>query len=205
MARDFAKLQSTLPAKGATLSCFHDCLLLLPTSIHAPSEGSDAIAVVPLPIQLYFNPRSQRRERRFLLVNWFFLLMYFNPRSQRRERQTTIIQIGNNAETSIHAPSEGSDSKLYKLLTSILKLQSTLPAKGATKKIEYIRYLLKTSIHAPSEGSDLVNTSKKAVLKHFNPRSQRRERRFELHAQGLTDELQSTLPAKGATARYSSN
>ena len=83
--------------------------------------------------------------------------------------------------TSIHAPSEGSDRGIPAEHLSINKLQSTLPAKGATISNSNYIYLYSdfnprsqrrerlsaerqapkwtfTSIHAPSEGSDISDS-----------------------------------------------
>ena len=78
-------LQSTLPAKGATVEiCYQPPYE--ETSIHAPSEGSDYKGLMSLSLWTDFNPRSQRRERRGEIKIDINLLV-----------------------TSIHAPSEGSD------------------------------------------------------------------------------------------------
>ena len=193
------------------------------TSIHAPSEGSDVVPGRYVQLNTVdFNPRSQRRERH--LTGNFSGGLYelqstlpakgattmeatcngknlnFNPRSQRRERP---YWYGVNEKidfTSIHAPSEGSD-------------------KGVDLVIDFTQF---TSIHAPSEGSDA--NSNKVVRKNinFNPRSQRRERQWQVaslcsseqtsihapsegsdllyyHPIQMPRTLQYTLPAKGAT------
>ena len=105
--------------------------------------------------------------------------MDFNPRSQRRERHAYAMPRPCASQTSIHAPSEGSDNGRSPGFVGSSKLQSTLPAKGATFSIFYHLKIYRTSIHAPSEGSDCE--------------------KIELNQ--LDKVLQSTLPAKGATLK----
>ena len=147
------RLQSTLPMKGATRRYSHSNRY-----------------------RLYFNPRSQWRERRSF-VSARIQIPNFNPRSQWRERQWSL-------PNSTSAP----------------LLQSTLPMKGATA--EQLKTLTEssTSIHAPNEGSDLPLLPWVFADLHFNPRSQWRERLLPAFIILLKVWLQSTLPMKGATS-----
>ncbi len=103
------------------------------------------------------------------------------------------------------------------------RFQSTLPAKGATSITTFLIPNIVVSIHAPSEGSDGGLRRHGWLYACFNPRSQRRERPFpvlpvrrrtgfnprsqrrERHRQTYDRQnikgFQSTLPAKGATAK----
>ena len=83
-------------------------------------------------------------------------ISHFNPRSQQRERPNHCADHGKQDGISIHAPSKGSDfvNDLIRFIENLF--QSTLPAKGATSLFVYMR----------------------SKPKHFNPRSQQRERRF---------------------------
>ena len=80
---------------------------------------------------------------------------------------------------SIHAPRTGSDAPtLHQLLNKPPAFQSTLPARGATRRQQLIYHGLGISIHAPRTGSD---------GRYACPSDQR------------PDKFQSTLPARGAT------
>ena len=54
--------QSTLPARGATLSCAQKRKIGI-ISIHAPREGSDFVTNAQEAAERHFNPRSPRGER----------------------------------------------------------------------------------------------------------------------------------------------
>ena len=147
-------LQSTLPAKGATYQIVLRWIKAI-SSIHAPSEGSDIRVLFEYEIKHIFNPRSQRRERQLFKevvkdgdtvfnprsqrrerpdsMTSSASGLFFNPRSQRRERRQRHYTTEVVADSSIHAPSEGSD---------VANKRPTLDT-------------LRSSIHAPSEGSDL--------------------------------------------------
>ena len=57
-----SKFQSTLPARGATITR-EIIAKRLEISIHAPRTGSDPNAFCTLRMQPYFNPRSPHGER----------------------------------------------------------------------------------------------------------------------------------------------
>ena len=105
---------------------------------------------------------------------------------------------------SIHAPRTGSDNARESFHPGGLKFQSTLPARGATLLPPYNARRRGISIHAPRTGSDVQNHSFPRRADHFNPRSphgeRRRVRRYDC---GITTKFQSTLPARGATKRFS--
>ena len=170
------KFQSTLPARGATLSCLLVKLELI-ISIHAPREGSDPAKAAYFHATIYFNPRSPRGER-LKRQQKKELGRYFNPRSPRGERP------GVECKTS----------------RDVYIFQSTLPARGATYARGGTRCLNAISIHAPREGSDGGTRCLDAErLVHFNPRSPRGERQYGKGVRVEAKEFQSTLPARGAT------
>ena len=80
---------------------------------------------------------------------------------------------------SIHAPRTGSDIALSTASRVQLTFQSTLPARGATKRLVICQQAMCISIHAPRTGSD--------------------ERL--MCAPIYCETFQSTLPARGATMR----
>ena len=123
-----------------------------------------------------FNPRSPRRERLAITFASCGRSPHFNPRSPRRERLAEIIGC-----------------------TTGTAFQSTLPAKGATRRWRMIDIAVCISIHAPREGSDGSLYHPAGPVPHFNPRSPRRERPHESSYVDNDELFQSTLPAKGAT------
>jgi len=89
------------------------------------------------------------------------------------------------------------------VIVVIIGFQSTLPVRGATLTPCGRKASMQISIHAPRAGSDSRVLSEEYVLCYFNPRSPCGERHKVLKVVGRTDEFQSTLPVRGATAiRY---
>ena len=124
--------QSTLPARGAT----HEPRLLFPffdISIHAPRTGSDAkIAMYCRDITgiSIHAPRTGSDFARPLITP---LRYHFNPRSPHGERQAR--------------DSGAIEQDAF---------QSTLPARGATRLLEFLHPRNNISIHAPRTGSDKI-------------------------------------------------
>ncbi len=81
------------------------------------------------------------------------------------------------------------------------QFQSTLPARGATKRAIFKRSALRISIHAPRTGSDLFAFFEVRQFPHFNPRSPHGERQEYKAFVDKFKPFQSTLPARGATCR----
>ena len=127
-------------------------------SIHAPREGSDATRRDGTHRRIHFNPRSPRGERHPKPLTFAAALKNFNPRSPRGERRTA--RAGQNFDRAI-------------------------------------------SIHAPREGSDTNKDLYEETALNFNPRSPRGERRLTASVKGADSVFQSTLPARGATAQKS--
>ena len=145
-------------------------------SIHAPREGSDRQQAADGPVQGHFNPRSPRGER--LGERWISLtakgISIHAPREgsdgtdpPARPRRSISIHAPREGSDeaaearvkklaiSIHAPREGSDIRSHKYDTARKPFQSTLPARGATRRRERRTDMYyKISIHAPREGSD---------------------------------------------------
>ena len=80
------------------------------------------------------------------------------------------------------------------------QFQSTLPARGATRKaIREGKIQVLISIHAPRTGSDQGAGHPAPAGRDFNPRSPHGERRKLCAVSVQGQEFQSTLPARGAT------
>ncbi len=125
--------QSTLPARGATPP---DTIIIaqgIYISIHAPRTGSDIRNRAVNRMVADFNPRSPHGERPDN-QRWQEDVRYFNPRSPHGERLRTV------AIPSGH-----------------FLFQSTLPARGATKRTIFKCRTLSISIHAPRTGSDATD------------------------------------------------
>ena len=122
-----------------------------------------------------FNPRSPHGERRSFLRHINNILQFqstlpargatileclvcvgsrdFNPRSPHGERHA-ICTIG-LIKTDFNPRSpHGERRRLYQNLTSPLRFQSTLPARGATAPVQVVDLACGISIHAPRTGSD---------------------------------------------------
>ena len=101
---------------------------------------------------------------------------------------------------SIHAPREGSDVMSLTARASILPFQSTLPAKGATKRHDDpARAAGNFNPRSPRRERPATGLPQAAPT-DFNPRSPRRERRSRQATSPSRPTFQSTLPAKGATS-----
>ena len=105
----------------------------------------------------------------------FVTISIHAPRTGSDVRGGGIVKIG---KISIHAPRTGSDKAVaHRKVRDFLAFQSTLPARGATRRAS-----------AP-EG----------VFVHFNPRSPHGERLYIWRYGRSLSAFQSTLPARGAT------
>ena len=149
--------QSTLPARGATCR----------TPAARSSRGT------------YFNPRSPHGERPPEPPAAARAASNFNPRSPHGERLYARAEGHEKEAISIHAPRTGSDSRAAsqsrqppaisihaprtgsdtcgkRFQIKRRRFQSTLPARGATKKQWLKLFIGYISIHAPRTGSDLM-------------------------------------------------
>ncbi len=152
---DTVTFQSTLPARGATISQVVTYKRYA-ISIHAPREGSDHIL-----------PQCPRATN------------HFNPRSPRGERPAMWAQTDRVKGISIHAPREGSDAE-KRCKDTLRAISIHAPREGSDGSGTGLQYCLSAiSIHAPREGSDRSTSNSPSLVSRF----------------------QSTLPARGATAR----
>ena len=83
-------------------------------SIRAPKEGSDEIVSPKQPVKI-ISIRAPKEGSDEFFVCRLSELVYFNPRSQRRERRYLYNGTTANAEISIRAPKEGSDVQTLKV------------------------------------------------------------------------------------------
>ena len=170
-------------------------------SIHAPRTGSDC------------KSRSKRLSKRTFQST-------LPARGATDPLTNVAISCGS---ISIHAPRTGSDRntshtistqehfnprsphgerlKYQRDVNIVIKFQSTLPARGATKARAQRWNRLVISIHAPRTGSDPSSATAAASACDFNPRSPHGERRIHTSAHlQANSKFQSTLPARGATS-----
>ena len=152
-----------------------------------------------MPRSLYFNPRSPHGERRIALLYSHQRKPHFNPRSPHGERRHND---GRQPE-------------------SHTAFQSTLPARGATRrKRRRGRQFFHFNPRSP-HGERLRMPAERCWIKNFNPRSPHGERLvlnapllrrlISIHAprtgsdqtldkfRVVAQKFQSTLPARGAT------
>ena len=172
-------------------------------SIHAPRTGSDC------------KSRSKRLSKRTFQST-------LPARGATDPLTNVAISCGS---ISIHAPRTGSDRntshtistqehfnprsphgerlKYQRDVNIVIKFQSTLPARGATKARAQRWNRLVISIHAPRTGSDPSSATAAASACDFNPRSPHGERRIHTSAHlQANSKFQSTLPARGATTKH---
>ena len=166
-------------------------------SIHAPRTGSDLRLRSRRARINHFNPRSPHGERP-TGIQPIPVWHNFNPRSPHGERRNPG-EYGESGLISIHAPRTGSDpcrtsSKagypyfnprsphgerhvLQFLLPIINVFQSTLPARGATRRKRYPTQEQEFQSTLPARGATLRQHPKGGVTMNFNPRSPHGERR----------------------------
>ncbi len=191
--------QSTLPARGATngrglcatvlvhfnprsphgeRQCwFERSVRGRQISIHAPRTGSDLVVYVTGLTACVFQSTLPARGATVRLVICRLPISDFNPRSPHGERRFALLDFGHVCRISIHAPRTGSDGCLNIGIIRFMTFQSTLPARGATRKKTLEKNPLHISIHAPRTGSDKIIPRDPVFAVQF----------------------QSTLPARGAT------
>ena len=169
------EFQSTLPARGATLSAFMLSFLTR-----------------------YFNPRSPHGERRPHKPGGGAATTHFNPRSPHGERRSSSFRRASLKRISIHAPRTGSD-RCARALCGLSGISIHAPRTGSDVHRVLILLTENISIHAPRTGSDSRTTLEPRTRGNFNPRSPHGERRTSAAAGRRLNLFQSTLPARGAT------
>ena len=175
--RSFWTFQSTLPARGATLTKFA-ALFRRRISIHAPRTGSDWSGRDGLPAGEDFNPRSPHGER-LASTTYARRSKRFQSTLPARGATTAKSRLCTASTISIHAPRTGSDPLCGIHSPAKHTFQSTLPARGATQ----------------------IKAWWLSLASHFNPRSPHGERRNVSARRDHCNQFQSTLPARGATRR----
>ena len=125
--------QSTLPARGATFPRERGGHLSK-ISIHAPREGSDIETATPDEIASIFQstlPARGATRRGKILRLW---RSYFNPRSPRGERRF-LVSASHIRQRVFQStlPARGATLTDTRLTASLTLFQSTLPARGATQ------------------------------------------------------------------------
>ena len=166
--------QSTLPARGATPPDERRTRNR-PISIHAPRTGSDV------------KNDSMDRDHRISI---------HAPRTgsdaQSRNPQR-------NRGISIHAPRTGSDANGSSVLLMDSEFQSTLPARGATRRSESACRMQNFNPRSPHGERPPSSPLLRRRSTNFNPRSPHGERHFANIERKIDNVFQSTLPARGAT------
>ena len=192
------EFQSTLPARGATASSaiFRRSQWI---SIHAPRTGSDEAVLEGLLFTCQFQSTLPARGATGFSPGAAPPPNHFNPRSPHGERRLDFSGV-HRAVISIHAPRTGSDgvaTEGYPLRNGISihaprtgsddrwmdndydqhPFQSTLPARGATRRPTRTATSGRPiSIHAPRTGSDSPAPAALRPSLYFNPRSPHGER-----------------------------
>ena len=169
-----SKFQSTLPARGATQHHGH-AAHQHGISIHAPRTGSDGHCDFGHDDTSSFQSTLPARGAT-PIKTWSCVARLFQSTLPARGATGSIQHILHRAEISIHAPRTGSDQserrsrkftanfnprsphgeRQAQKYSEILpkRFQSTLPARGATRRLFPGPGLARISIHAPRTGSD---------------------------------------------------
>ena len=157
------------PARSALRSC---CSAFQPT---LPARGATYAVPSTITPARNFNPRSPHgeRPRRFFR---HFRVLDFNPRSPHGERHGRGGKAPHGRDFNPRSP-HGERRKPVDQEFLNLLFQSTLPARGATRKVCDLPKKISISIHAPRTGSDTAASTASSALENFNPRSPHGERR----------------------------
>ena len=217
----FAPFQSTLPARGATCSSFAFC----PTrriSIHAPRTGSDRWSWRRKSIGRYFNPRSPHGER-LSGGGKNSPPPQISIHAPRTGSDCRAEDFPRAVAISIHAPRTGSDTETpadyikrecnfnprsphgerpedYGTKWRCWEFQSTLPARGATRRRGAACVAGNISIHAPRTGSDWSGADGLPAGEGFQSTLPARGATVQkCSRKNISSLFQSTLPARGAT------
>ena len=170
-----ARFQSTLPARGATRSGCWISRAKEPFQSTLPARGATWRASAAKKPASYFNPRSPHGERRPSAAQ-STRFTNFNPRSPHGERphlrRSSGVRNG---------------------------FQSTLPARGATKRCWKDCCSPANFNPRSPHGERHGRRRTSAAAKDFNPRSPHGERPPSLRPRRFMEQFQSTLPARGAT------
>ena len=147
-----SRFQSTLPARGATnvTVCSRVRRYI---SIHAPRTGSDSgggrpadsLHVISIHAPRTGSDHCKRRQR--------FSHSYFNPRSPHGERRKQVPNVDKSSYFNPRSP-HGERHATGQDTAALDTFQSTLPARGATRRKEEGKPHKPISIHAPRTGSD---------------------------------------------------
>ena len=193
-------------------------------SIHAPRTGSDITYGIFEGTTAHFNPRSPHGERHNYIIALSGAIVFqstlpargatyrrfgrlwsannFNPRSPHGERRWLYGCVALHVVISIHAPRTGSDEQNDQIGGKAMSdFNPRSPHGERRSEVMLIVFLLSISIHAPRTGSDARVTGIACMTADFNPRSPHGERRATAGNPGGGTIFQSTLPARGATAR----
>ena len=167
-------------------------------SIHAPRAGSDGNRWGYIDVISSFQSTLPvRGATRISSFDWHSRRISIHaPRAGSDSSSSSSVSISSNFNP--RSPC-GERLKRWFVFQCLLKFQSTLPVRGATKNPEFGEIRVIISIHAPRAGSDIKSGLRKGKLKYFNPRSPCGERLKLVGGELIQAQFQSTLPVRGAT------
>ena len=169
--------QSTLPMRGATQKMTVDPIGYY-ISIHAPHAGSDEACTIEIPVK------------------------GISIHAPHAGSDDVLLSMFDADGISIHAPHAGSDDTHLHAPWCIIKFQSTLPMRGATRKM-LIEKKLKHNFNPRSpcgERPNSINTTLSAKFISIHAPHAGSDG-IGLQEMPLPAEFQSTLPMRGATVR----
>ena len=170
------EFQSTLPARGATLSPSGSVISSVDFNPRSPHGERPAAGCCSYRWK-YFNPRSPHGERHYVMSQTQFTYFNFNPRSPHGERHYVMSQTQ----------------------FTYFNFNPRSPHGERRNLLRIACHEHNISIHAPRTGSDGIWSENVPMALNFNPRSPHGERHVGLRHMPHVQAFQSTLPARGAT------
>ena len=126
-------------------------------------------------------------------------LAYFNPRSPHGERRLPLRTVRQPARFQSTLPARGA-TRRFGSCRRRYRISIHAPRTGSDQEATQTVTEAAISIHAPRTGSDNAGTQEAIRQQNFNPRSPHGERRYNKGYGACSVRFQSTLPARGATA-----
>ena len=195
----FVEFQSTLPARGATITA-RALALALSISIHAPRTGSD-IRGQTATVSPYISIHAPRTGSDPAQFRAGCPALHFNPRSPHGERRTGQRHTGQLRPISIHAPRTGSDISEQCAIASLhVDFNPRSPHGERLHMSRPYQAVRAISIHAPRTGSDPARCPRRTPSGNFNPRSPHGERRRWAARVDLFPQISIHAPRTGSDA-----
>ena len=147
-------------------------------SIHAPRTGSDTITNFQKSLDVKFQSTLPARGATAGVFRQCSIRpAHFNPRSPHGERRSIYADVIPTENISIHAPRTGSDTRMRYLEGRSVRISIHAPRTGSDRSAA-LNALTKTAFQStlPARGATRRSGGKTAWSNNFNPRSPHGER-----------------------------